>query len=732
MKSPAYHSIIIEEPPEPGWGLARKVEQTLVRFLQRVINSAIDTLIDILGYGWEKFLDIIEAPLVAALRPTLEEIRKQPDCPDYLKRLIDEALAGRSAAGAIVAGVFSLGMGIAGPLGVFGPFSRKIGAAIDRKVLSGLPTPAEAMAMWYRGKIPKDERDYAIKGLGYKDEYITGYEDILRPRVTDAELVALWLRKAIPEGAFVAELRRRGYTDEEIEKIKTLAWRIPPLTDIIRMAVREAFTPEVIAKYGLGARYPALLTEWAEKVGLKEEWAKRYWYAHWVLPSPTMGYEMLHRGVISRDELVDLLVYADYVPWWIDKMIEISYRPYTRVDVRRMYREGVLDEAGVFRAYKDLGYDDEKARNLTAFTIAEYGADERELTKADILGAYRDGVISRVDAKRYLEGIDYPGWVAEIYLDRVDYKRTEKEKKEIIRYIGIQYIESELTESEARAQLGRLALSGEHINRLITEWNIVKERRTDRPTVSQINTFFQLDIISEAQARELLRARGFMPRYVDWFIAWMTHIKMREAEERVEQEREEAERIARKKIKTKYELEKTQIDIEIAEKRLRIEELRMLIMEAVPEARRAELETAKEEKKLAIKDNEEEIARLRLNLRTVRSQIEAIERSAEVMREEKEKKEVRLAEIAEQLKEIPRSDEVIELLELEDEYRITIDELRAEIAKLRREIAEIDYELARIFSVEEIEAMKEEIQRIKVEIQELRKKKKELKLEVVS
>jgi len=64
MKSPAYHSIIIEEPPEPGWGLARKVEQTLVRFLQRVINSAIDTLIDILGYGWEKFLDIIEAPLI--------------------------------------------------------------------------------------------------------------------------------------------------------------------------------------------------------------------------------------------------------------------------------------------------------------------------------------------------------------------------------------------------------------------------------------------------------------------------------------------------------------------------------------------------------------------------------------------------------------------------------------------------------------------------------------------
>ena len=52
---------------------------------------------------------------------------------------------------------------------------------------------------------------------------------------------------------------------------------------------------------------------------------------------------MLHRGVIDTAELDMLLRAQDVMPFWRDRLTAIAYRPLTRVDVRRMYKQGVLN-----------------------------------------------------------------------------------------------------------------------------------------------------------------------------------------------------------------------------------------------------------------------------------------------------------------------------------------------------------------------------------------------------
>ena len=81
-----------------------------------------------------------------------------------------------------------------------------------------------------------------------------------------------------------------------------------------------------------------------------------YWRAHWELPSPTTGFEMLHRlhpdvlEVIGEkykemglnpddlktdlDTLKELLKISDYPKYWRDRLAAISYSPLTRVDLR--------------------------------------------------------------------------------------------------------------------------------------------------------------------------------------------------------------------------------------------------------------------------------------------------------------------------------------------------------------------------------------------------------------
>ena len=120
-----------------------------------------------------------------------------------------------------------------------------------------------------------------------------------------------------------------------------------------------------------------------------------------------MAFEMLHRRIIDEPKLRQLMAAQDIIPGWRDELIAISYRPYTRVDIRRMHDVGVLDEDEVYEAYQDIGYNDEKARTLTDFTIALNSDDPDDiepldgLTRSSIIAAYKDGIIDRPTPTRY-------------------------------------------------------------------------------------------------------------------------------------------------------------------------------------------------------------------------------------------------------------------------------------------------------------------------------------------
>jgi hypothetical protein len=180
------------------------------------------------------------------------------------------------------------------------------------------------------------------------------------------------------------------------------------------MAVREVFSPDVSERFGQYEDFPEQFAKLAEKIGLSKDWALAYWASHWDLPSPSMGFEMFHRGIIDKDTLILLLRSLDIMPFWRDKLIELSYNPLTRVDVRRMYQLGVLSEEEVYKSYLDIGYSPENARRLTEFT-KRYSAPEddselsefRRLARNTYTQAYRKNVISRDEYKQMLLSLGY-------------------------------------------------------------------------------------------------------------------------------------------------------------------------------------------------------------------------------------------------------------------------------------------------------------------------------------
>ena len=237
-----------------------------------------------------------------------------------------------------------------------------------------------------------------------------------------------FLRGLLPESQHDSWLGRNGFNDSNIALQKALYDQIPGPSDLVRMGVREVFTPEIAERFGQFQDFPPAFGEWMAKQGFTQEWARNFWGAHWDLPSTTQGFEMFHRDVIDQPELELLLRALDVMPYWRDRLIDISYRVISRVDVRRMYAEGVFDRGQVLRVYLDLGYRPEDAEDLTTFVERRYppkgsetDAKLRDLTAGSIKQAYARRLIDREDALERLQDLDYSEDDAELTLSIWDF-----------------------------------------------------------------------------------------------------------------------------------------------------------------------------------------------------------------------------------------------------------------------------------------------------------------------
>ena len=247
--------------------------------------------------------------------------------------------------------------------------------------------------------------------------------------LTVGQLQEAYKRGLIDEGMVDNHLSRHGYDAAAKNAIKDLRFFLPPPTDLIRMAVREVFDPEARARLTLDADFPEAFAQYAARQGFSRDVAEDYWAAHWDLPSPSQGYEMLHRGLIDDQELADLLKALDYAPVWRSNLQAISYNPITRVDLRRLYKAKVITEDDVFQGYKAIGYDDTNARRLTDFTTTYYTPEDKtqlddfaDLAVSNFRDAYRRHVITREAALDRIVEAGYTEDVGEFLLSIDDQK----------------------------------------------------------------------------------------------------------------------------------------------------------------------------------------------------------------------------------------------------------------------------------------------------------------------
>lgn len=413
-------------------------------FFKEIISAGLEAFMDIMGKSW--------AP---KLSPLVKKMQENKEVPAELKPLFDEIMNPTGEVSAL------LGSGMA--MGV-------VGGVLDR-LLAPLLLPvvyaandiapnqkvgADVDLQWYLRH--RDQADIIAKRLrmrdGYNDGEINMLFKLLRP-IFPSDVVGPAALRDPKFEHYWEEVKMLGLDDQQIELLKEMAYRVPGVQDVIRYAVKEAYNEELTRLFRTKEEYPGVAEEDARKAGVRPDHLMKEWQAHWDLPSAGQGFQMLHRGIMTEADVTMLLKALDYMPYFRDKLIELSWDVPNRVELRLMARYGLVDKpflvaaltkAGLHKDYRDVVADMMLAQGMLQDLSMQYGkkwltseevkakitaaglssdiadrmykwivanagpertAAQKDLTKSEIIKGVKQGVLSDLDAIDQLRELGY-------------------------------------------------------------------------------------------------------------------------------------------------------------------------------------------------------------------------------------------------------------------------------------------------------------------------------------
>lgn len=398
---------------------------------------------------------------------------------------------------------------------------------ILRQTTPMYPNPEQLLKLMFLH--PENKRTYEelLQNYGYNEDNTNRmYHSYMNP-ININMLQTMYYREIKTKEECKEILLQNGYDNlKAIDIIKS--WEIiPSIQDLLWMTGKEVFEPDQVREYTLDSEFPFEQVEWMKKMGLSEYWQHKYWEAHWTYPSMQQVLEMLHRGYLNEDQVYNYYRVVEIPPYWRDKLIKISYRPFTRVDVRRMHLLKTISDDELKQAYKDIGYDDDKAEKMKDFTIKYNKKGNDELSKNEILSFYIDGIIFEQDVFLMLEEIGYDRNIIDLYIKKIKLKIQKEYIKEMIKVTEHLYINNMINTGEVYSRLNKVNITSEKIEVYIDKWDVSKEKTRKYPSKEDLQKYFINDIISKNEYIDVMKKLGYEIKHIQWSIDFIEKEKIK-------------------------------------------------------------------------------------------------------------------------------------------------------------------------------------------------------------
>ena len=515
------------------------VLDTLKKVVDYVVELA-DDFADVLKRGMRMFLSSLLRDDLSVMEEIYDKLFKEcPQINELWKREKESVKSGETGALNLLGMVVSAGIGTGIGMGL-GGFGRDIQNFFNtfRPVA---PLPPDILAYGkHSGKITDNKFRTDLLSQGFAKEKHSIIYDYYKPKLPPTTLLEAEKRIEKLDYDVTQALKDAGFNDKEIKILRDLSWAYPSPTDFIRFAVRDVFTKDAKTQEALSAEFPEDIVPYAEKAGMSKDVLMWYWKAHWELPSPTQVYEMLHRlnpdvlavrgdaykemgleldKLQTTKETVEFyLKQADYDKRWRQRLLAISYNPLTRVDLRRIYELGLIDDNELLARLMEVGYTKKDAELMLEFYKTFRQEEARTFVKTEIKYLLYYGIINETEAKVMLERLGYTEEDAKTMIELWKVKLAEKDMRETQKFVRDAYALGEITREEAERILKEAGLSKEVIAVVLDKEDKRRLKSVKLPSASTVVKWLKLGVITKEKAREILRSINVKEEYIEYYI----------------------------------------------------------------------------------------------------------------------------------------------------------------------------------------------------------------------
>jgi len=218
---------------------------------------------------------------------------------------------------------------------------------------------------------------------------------------------------------------------------------------------------------------------------------------------------MFQRDIIEEPELKMLLKSLDVMPYWRDQLIQLSYSPLTRVDVRRMHDMGILGDEDVKDAYRFRGYSPENAQHMLDFTKQYNSQETTGLTRSSVITAYKRKLLTAAELTEILGQFGYSESVVDFWLKMADLEKElediEAQEEDLLN----QYRNGSIDLPDVRNALDAADVPSEYVDEIIKTEEQQVSKKVKLPTKADLTDWLELQIIDDVQYSERMTQLGY-------------------------------------------------------------------------------------------------------------------------------------------------------------------------------------------------------------------------------
>ena len=371
--------------------------------------------------------------------------------------------------------------------------------------------------------------------LGYEGGLAESMYQAASDYLAGRDYIRLWVTHQLSEGDLDINLSRLGMSDTTIGYLKQLAKQIPSMSDLVQFATNGAYNSSAITKYGNDKEMPAQFLLDVEQAGLSKDIAQNLWNVHWSIPSLSQLLEMASRNLITADDIDAGMQALNILPYFRDKLKTLGEKLPNLEDIRRMYQTGKLSISDVTTLYQEHGYSAEMAKNLAAFTEAEYGPKTHTsiagtgLTynlngqlvpgRALIMDSYEKGLLDKGQTQAALADIGIPQEAIDLLIGIADATIQQK----LIEFESQQYLQDyragRITLTQLQAQLTQLGVPPRMLQLTIDTELASMAKHQKEPTRGDLDQWLKRGVIDAQTYTERMSQLGYQAPDIVYYIA---------------------------------------------------------------------------------------------------------------------------------------------------------------------------------------------------------------------